>query len=209
MSLREDKAVAPLLSSVYQILDAHRRIFRQMRVFWRVVALFFSEVFTFGRHTVTQGLLTLGLTDADWSAWYRLFSRGRFDAEKAGEEMLRQTLRHVPAEAPYVIVGDGVKVYRHSRRMPGTAWVKGARTVPFRPGLERAQRFVDISWLPPIEGAGWTRAIPLLWRPAFPEGAVPAAVPPKKEWEAVAEGIAWVREKLDEAGVEILVAREE
>ncbi len=202
MTQGNDKPIAPLLANVYQILAAHQGIFRQARVFWRVVALFFGEVFTFGRHTVTQGLLALGLTDADWSAWYRLFSQGRFDAQKAGEVMLRQTLAHVPVEAPYVIAGDGVKVYRHSQKMPGTAWTKGARTAPFQPGLERAQRFVDISWLPPMEGAGWTRAIPLLWRPAFPEKAVPAAVPPKKEWEAVVEGIKWVRERLDAAGRE-------
>ena len=72
------------------------------------------------RHTVTQGLLTLGLHDVDWSAWYRLFSRGRFDALKAGEEMIRHTLEHVEETRPYVVVGDGVKVYRHSRKMPGT-----------------------------------------------------------------------------------------
>ena len=202
MTQGKDTSIGSLLANVYQILEAHRRIFRQARVFWRVVALFFSEVFTFGRHTVTQGLLTLGLSDADWSAWYRLFSLGRFDAKKAGQEMLRQTLVHVPVEAPYVIVADGVKVYRHSQKMPGTAWTKGPRTAAFRPGLERAQRFVNISWLAPIEGEGWTRAIPLVWWPAFPEKAVPAAAAAKKEWEAVVEGIAWVRERLDEEGRE-------
>jgi len=194
--------IPPLLANLYQILEAHRWIFRQARVFWRVVALFFSELFNFGRHTVTQGLLTLGLTDADWSPWYRLFSCGRFDAEKAGKELCRQTLVHVPPQEPYVMVADGVKVYRHSQKMPGTAWAKGPRTAAFRPGLERAQRFVNISWLAPIEGEGWTRAIPLMWRPAFPETAVRAALPPKKEWEAAVEGITWMREQLDTEGRE-------
>ena len=28
---------------------------------------------------MTQGLLALGETEKDWSAWYRLFSHKRFD----------------------------------------------------------------------------------------------------------------------------------
>ncbi|NLG99478.1 MAG: hypothetical protein GX491_19150 [Chloroflexi bacterium] len=36
---------------------------------------------SFGRHTVTQDLLTLGLREADWNGFYRLFSRARFDEE--------------------------------------------------------------------------------------------------------------------------------
>lgn len=200
MSRQHDTTVEPLWANVQRLLEAHRPIFSQLRVYWRAVSLFLGELFNFGRHTVTQTLLALGLDDADWTAWYRLFSWRRFDPEKAGAVMLRETLQHVPPEKPYVIVGDGVHVYRHSHKMPGTHFVKGARTAPFRPGLERAQRFVDISWLAPIEEGGWTRAVPLQWVPAFPESAVPAAAAPKKEWEGVLEGVKWVREELDKVG---------
>ncbi len=31
----------------------------------------------FARHTLTQCLLAVGLVDADWSAFYRLFSQRR------------------------------------------------------------------------------------------------------------------------------------
>jgi hypothetical protein len=80
----------PLLAKLLALLHAHRPAFSQERVFLRALGLFFSEIFTFGRHTITQALLALGLTDADWTAWYRLFSHGRFVAEKAAAILLSQ-----------------------------------------------------------------------------------------------------------------------
>jgi len=70
-----------LLRELLVLLYAHRSAFRQERTFLRAMGLLFGELFTFARHTVTQGLLALGCTDADWSAWYRLFSRPRFAEE--------------------------------------------------------------------------------------------------------------------------------
>ncbi len=73
----DGEAVPALLAALLGLLAAHRPAFRQERPYQRAVALVFGEVFAFARHTVTQWLLTLGLTEADWSAWYRLFSRPR------------------------------------------------------------------------------------------------------------------------------------
>ena len=67
-----------LLHNLLELLERHRSAFRQERSYWRVVGLVLGELFNFGRHTVTQSLMALGLTDADWSGWYRLFSRGRY-----------------------------------------------------------------------------------------------------------------------------------
>jgi hypothetical protein len=59
------------------------------------VVLVLAEIFVFARHTVTQMLMALGLTEQDWSIWYRLFSQGRFNYEQASEVLFRETLRHV------------------------------------------------------------------------------------------------------------------
>lgn len=66
-----------LLQKLFELLESHRAAFRQERTYWRAVGMVLGEIFNFGRHTVSQGLLVLGLTDGDWSSWYRLFSRGR------------------------------------------------------------------------------------------------------------------------------------
>ncbi len=195
----KDSTFPQLLHALFELLEAHRGIFRQGRLFTRVVGLVLGEVFGFARHTVTQGLLALGLTDGDWSPWYRLFSRKRFDPEAAGVVLLRETLKAVGVHEPYVIGVDGVQVPRSSLKMPGTSWLKASRTAAFQPGLHRAQRFVNLSWLAPMED-GYSRAIPLQWLPAYTAKAVPAQAAPCKEWEAGLQAIRWVRAQLDAAG---------
>jgi hypothetical protein len=81
--------IPTLLLELLQILEAHRLAFRQERTFRRSVALLFGELFAFARHTVTQGLLALGLTASDWTGWYRLFSRERFSEEKLASCLFR------------------------------------------------------------------------------------------------------------------------
>ena len=135
--------IPPLLWAVFQLLQAHRPAFRQARPYWRVVALVLGELFTFGRHTVTQGLLALGITDGDWSAWYRLFSRPRFDESALSECLLRETLPHAPASEPYCVAIDSTTIHRSSLKMPGTSWLKDTRFSAFRPGIHRAQRFLQ------------------------------------------------------------------
>jgi hypothetical protein len=195
-----DGSVPVLLQELWTLLMAHRPAFGQERPFQRAVVLVFGELFTFARHTVTQILLALGLTDADWGAWYRLFSHGRFDEARLAACLMEQTLAHVPAEEPYVVGVDGTQVPRSSQKMPGTSWLKAPRTPPFRVGIHRAQRFVNGSWLLPLQ-EGFSRAIPMRLLAAFPEKAVlSAGLAACKEWEAGIQFITWVRQQLDRLG---------
>jgi len=190
---------ANLLHNLFVILEAHRPAFKQDRPFWRAVGLVLGEIFSFGRHTVTQGLLSLGLTEADWSAWYRLFSRERFDEEKLSNCLLQETLEHVAVDELYCAAIDSTSIHRSSLKMPGTSWLRDTRFSAFRPGIHRAQRFLHGAWLTPLE-AGYSRAIPLRFLPAFPPKAIPADTPPRREWEAGRLFINWLREGLDRAG---------
>jgi hypothetical protein len=83
-----------LLHQLFALLDKHRGAVRQERSYWRVVGLVLGELFNFGRHTVTQGLMALGLTDEDWSGWYRLFSRGRYAESRVARLFFHETLPH-------------------------------------------------------------------------------------------------------------------
>ncbi|MHB0878730.1 MAG: transposase [Anaerolineae bacterium] len=190
-----------LLEKLFELLAAHRPAFRQERPFRRAVALVLGEVFSFARHTVTQMLLALGMTEGDWSGWYRLFSHRRFDEAKLSRCLLRQTLEHVAAEEPYVIGVDSTEIARSSRKMPGTGWSRAPGTAPFRRGLHRSQRFLHGAWLTPVQ-EGYSRAIPLRLLAAFPPKAVAAEVEAAKEWEAGLEFARWVRKELDGAGRE-------
>ena len=108
-----------LLNHLTQLLQAHRPIFKQERVFQRVALLVIAEIVVFARHTITQLLMGVGLTDLDWSSWYRLFSHSRFPYDAASEVLFGQTVPHVAADEWYVVAGDGTQTRRSSRKMEG------------------------------------------------------------------------------------------
>lgn len=195
-SIAETSKNCSLVAEFEKLVMAHRVAFRQERCFWRMAGLALAMVFCFGRHTVTQLLLTLGLSETDWSAMYRLFSHKRFDMLVMARCLLRETLKHVGEDEWYVIGTDGTQIVRSSQRMPGTSWLRAPRSPVFKVGLHRAQRFVHGCWFTPIE-RGFSRAIPLRFLAAFPPKAVKAAVASCKEWEAGVTFAAWVREELD------------
>ena len=188
-----------LLKHLFELIEAHRPIFKQERVYYRVVALLLAELFVFARHTVTQLLMTLGLTEQDWSAWYRLFSDERFDYDKASEILFEETLEHVASDEVYVVGGDGTQTPRSSRKMEGSGWLRNLRTPPFMPGIHAAQRWFNGSWFMPPE-EGYSRAVPIRWLPAFTEKSNPVAHAPQKEWEAAVSFLTWVREQLTRHG---------
>jgi hypothetical protein len=187
-----------LLVELWKLLSPMQRLFRQERVYRRVVALLFGELFALGRHTVTQLLRTLGAVDQDWSAWYRLLAR-RVNEDAWGRQLLRETLAHVPVTAPYVTTVDGVRIPRSGKRVAGSSWWPGQNTAPFDRGLVRGQRFVEVSWLTPEEDS-YRRAIPLRWLPAPTEKAVPSEVAAGKEWQVGLTAWQWVRQELDAQG---------
>lgn len=188
-----------LMTELLRLVKECEGLYGQKRVFNRVLGLLMAELFAFGRHTITQLLLTLGLTDEDWSGWYRLFSCGRFEVEGSSKVLLREALEMVTEEEPFVVGGDGFHVPRSSQTMPGTGWMRGLRTAKFQPGLQRGQRFFEGSWLTPIVN-GYSRAIPLRCLPAFTAKSVPSSHEPQTEVEAGLEFLAWTRQQMDEAG---------
>jgi hypothetical protein len=187
------------LVELWRLLAAHRPAVHQARCFDRLRALVLGQVCSAARRTITQVLLTLGLVDADWSTFYRLFSRPRLDYGVLTRCFLRQTLAQIPADGPYVAVVDGVQLPRSSQRMPGTSWLKCPRTPPWKPGIHRAQRFVHLAALLP-RWQGYSRAVPVRWVPAFPPKAVPGAATPHTEGEAAQAELCWLRTQLDAAG---------
>lgn len=195
----EQVRVPELVTGLWALLAAHRAAFRQERPYQRAVALVYGELFAFARHTVTQVLLALGLSEADWTAFYRLFSRRRFEEAALTGCLFKETLPHSDPATPYVTGIDGTQIERTSQHMPGSSWLRAPRTPVFKKGIHRGQRFLHGAWLPAIV-EGYTRAIPLRFLPAFPAKAQPAAVAPCKEWEAGLVFVSWVRQQLDAAG---------
>lgn len=188
-----------LLQKLFELLAVHRSAFGQERVYWRAVGMVLGEIFNFGRHTVTQVLMVLGISNGDWSGWYRLFSQRRYKEEQVAKIFFRETLQHTSSAEPYVVGTDGVQIPRSSLRMPGTSWMKAPRTPVFKVGIHRAQRFMHGAWLTPMED-GYSRAVPLRFLPAFPPKAKPAGVIAQTEGQAGLSFLQWTRRSLDAEG---------
>jgi hypothetical protein len=182
---------AELLKHLFDLLEAHRPMFKQERTYQRVVALLLAEIFVFARHTVTQLLMALGLTEQDWSIWYRLYSQGRFNYDKASEILFGETVRHVGEDELYVVAGDATQTPRSSRKMEGSGWLRNLRTPTFMIGIHTAQRWFNGSWLMPAE-AGYSRAVPIRWQPAFTAKSKPKVHQPLKEAQAALQFLVWL-----------------
>lgn len=188
-----------LLNHLIELLKVHRHLFRQERVFQRVALLVIAEIVVFARHTITQLLMGVGLTDGDWSSWYRLFSHGRFPYDKVSAVLFEETLKHVTPDEVYVVAGDGTQTRRSSRKMEGVHWLHNPQSPVFKRGIHIAQRWFNGSWLLPTEN-GYSRALPLRWLPAFTEKSQPQATTPCKEWEAALAFLVWIKEQLKKQG---------
>ena len=68
---------------------------RQRRVGRRLVLLTLGLLVVGGRTMLSRVLLVLGRAETDWSAAYRLFSRGRVDLEVLRREVVRRWLAQV------------------------------------------------------------------------------------------------------------------
>lgn len=187
-----------LLKHLMGVLEAHQAVFKQQRIYRRVLALVLAEIMVFGRHTVTQLLVALGLNEQDWSSWYRLFKQ-RFQAEPAARVLLAESLKHVGADEVYVVAGDGTQTPRSSGRMEGVGWLRNMRSPAFKIGIHRAQRWFNGSWLMPAQN-GYSRAMPLRWLPAFTPKSKRQAHEPATEWQAAVAFLTWLRMQLSALG---------
>lgn len=186
-----------LVKDMLQMMEASREGFGQDRVYLRAVLLALAEILSFRNHHITDLLRSVGLTQEDWTAWYRLLQKPtRLHEERLGEEMVKRTREQMGKAGLYVVGIDSTTVPRNSQRMEGTSWLKCPRNPPWRIGFHRAQRFLNVSWLAPLE-EGYSRAIPLRWLPCFPEKAVRREHEAQVEQQTGAAALNWVRGELD------------
>jgi hypothetical protein len=166
----------------------------QARVAQRLGELTVGLIVTFGRHTVTRILVTVGRGDVDWSAAYRLFRHDRVALDRLQRHLLQRLTPGAVTGRPLPVVLDSTQLPRSSARMVGVGWLKAPRSPAWNPGLHRAQRWVGLSVLLPRSRRGESRAVPLWFAPAPPPSAQPwPGQPPCREWEAGLRALEWLR----------------
>ncbi len=164
-----------------------------------------------GRHTLSGLLVTCGQQQQDWSAAYRLFSKGRVEVEKLFAPALEGAVALQPEGEAIVGAVDDSLLPKSGRKVPGSKWRRDPQGPRFRVNLKWAQRVVQTMLaLPEGRGAVRARAVPVAQVPApsvppLPKGADPelrrAHRQQQREQGLAAVGAAQVRrlrERLDE-----------
>ncbi len=119
-----------------------------------------SQLVCLGRHTLTGVLGASGGLFTDWSADYRMYSRGRIDLTKLFAPVRRMLTEQLAPEAPLIIALDDTRLRKTGRNIPGVSYNRDPLGPPFHVNFIRAQRFVQISMASPCD-SGMARMIPI------------------------------------------------
>ena len=95
------------------------------------------------RATLTNLICTSGGQQHDWSADYRLYSKGRTDINGLFSSVLKEVLSALPQEEPVVIALDDTLLRKTGTHIDGVAWRRDPLGPPFQTNLVRAQRFLE------------------------------------------------------------------
>lgn len=187
------------LYHLLQMLQELRTCFRRPEPYRRTCLLLLGELFAFARKTITQLLCAIGMHLTDWTNWYRLLESG-WQPSPMFAFILRQTLRHVAADEPYIVVADGTHVPRTGKKIPGAYWSPDKRNAPFDRGLCWSQRIAVLGWLTPLE-RGFARWVCLgVWCAFSPQSQRAKPGSCCSETGAWLSALFWLREQLDSVG---------
>lgn len=92
-----------------------------------------------------------GREDQDWSAYYRLFSRGRFEPNDLFGLVESRLLDRLPPGHDVVTALDDTKCRKTGTKIPGVSYQRDPMSPPFRPNFIRAQRFAQLSLMMPLD----------------------------------------------------------
>ena len=134
-----------------------------------------SLLLCLGRRTLTGLLTTSGAAFEDWSAAYRLFSCGRVPVERLFDVVRQEALRELEPGAPILVAMDDTLLRRSGTHTPGVSWRRDPLGPHFQTNFVRAQRFLQVSLVPPHSSHG---------EPLLPIGFYHAPTPAKPKAKA-------------------------
>jgi len=125
-----------------------------------------------------------GREQHDWSADYRVFSRGRFQVSEMFGLVEDRLLERLPPGQAVVTALDDTKCRKTGTKIPGVSYQRDPMSPPFHTNFIRAQRFAQLSMMMPLEVSqpAVARGFPIrFWH--VPPAPRPSAKAPKEEWD--------------------------
>jgi len=136
----------------------------------RLVRLGLGLLTCLGRHTITGMLSAAGREQHDWTADYRVFSRGRFHPSDMFGLVEDRLLERLPPGQAVVTALDDTKCRKTGTKIPGVSYQRDPMSPPFHTNFIRAQRFVQLSLMMPLDvnAPAAARGFPIRFRHAPP-----------------------------------------
>lgn len=160
-----------------------RESFGQKRSWERAKALALSSLVGMGRRTVTGMLSACGRQFNDWTANYRLFSMGRFDADRLFGVARRAVLEQLADDSPLVAAMDDSLLRKTGKKTHGVAYRRDPLGPPFHTNFVLGQRFLQISAaMPQGDVPSGARMVPIDFRHC-PTPKKPRRNSPLRDWE--------------------------
>lgn len=147
------------------ILKSMRHHFKQNRIFELFKSHCVSILENPGRHTISNCLCYMGKSQEDWSKDYRLFSKSQWTPNGCLNVILREGLKYVPDDLPFIAVNvDLTSARKRGKRIPHTHYQLDPSSPPFKRGLMLAQRFLHFSLSLPQDHLDLAaRSLPIRW----------------------------------------------
>jgi len=96
-------------------------------------------------------LSACGREQHDWSADYRVFSRGRFQVSDMFGLVEDHLLERLPAGHAVVTALDDTKCRKTGTKIPGVSYQRDPMSPPFHTNFIRAHRFAQLSMMMPLD----------------------------------------------------------
>jgi hypothetical protein len=124
-----------------------------------------------------------GREQRDWSADYRLFSRGRFKVSDMFGLVEDHLLERLPIGQAVVTALDDTKCRKTGSKIPGVSYQRDPMSPPFHTNFIRAQRFAQLSMMMPldVDQPATARGFPIRFC-HVPPALRPSAKASKEQW---------------------------
>jgi hypothetical protein len=112
------------------------------------------------RLTIANIICTMGGQHSDWTADYRLYSRGRVESDALFHSVRSALDAQLAKELPLVVAVDDTLVRKSGTKIAGVGWRHDPLGPAFQTNLVRGQRYVQFSAAWPLAG-GAARMVPI------------------------------------------------
>jgi hypothetical protein len=137
----------PLVHAFVCIWQEMRPAFVQDRVHKLGLEIALGLVSAFGRRTISRGICARALQHADWSRFYRFFSKDIWSPALMTHQLLAHISKHLLPNAPLVIGLDDTSADKTGKKIPASGYFYDPKSPVWARSYKWALRFITVSAL--------------------------------------------------------------